>query len=190
MTALDVIKKSALILNIDDVLTDSSLDTLTSTSESTCLENNFPLNRMFEILKIMLRDISSDYVQLEKEAEIESEGRSILLSQLTNCLKVISVKEGYVGVKYKVDDGEIKLSHDGKFLIKYLSCACVDSLLDEIDMFNGRVGADVLIYGLSALYCLAVGLFDEFHVYNAIYVDKLSALKTLKLINMPCRSWV
>lgn len=190
MTALEVIKKSALILNIDEIISGEDVMALSFDTEEEVLTENFTLNRMFEILKIMLHDISADYVQIEKEDVLSSTDKKISLSLLSNCIRVVSVKENYISVKHKVVDSEIEFDHDGVFSIKYLSGARVDSLFDEMDMFNGKVGIDVLVYGLSALYCLAVGLFEEFNVYNSIYVDKLSALKTLKIINMPSRSWV
>lgn len=189
MTALEIIKKSAIILNLNEILSDSSLNSVRASNEEDCRDNNFTLNRMFEILNIMLQDISTDYAQIQKEEVRDTTSMMISISSLRNFMKVLSVKQNGVSVQYDLINGQIRLPSNGNYTVRYLARATADSLLDEINMFNGKVGDDVLVYGLTALYCLAVGLFDEFNVYNSIYVDKLDALKTLKIINMPCRRW-
>ena len=62
-------------------------------------------------------------------------------------------------------------------------------MLNTIDMNNGDVGEETFITGVCSYYCLASGLYAEYNVYNAQYVDKISRIKNLKLFAMPCRSW-
>ena len=62
-------------------------------------------------------------------------------------------------------------------------------LFNEIDTLNGVIGDDLLVNGLNAYYCLSAGLFEEYNVYNARYIDTLSSLKNPKVFAMPCRSW-
>ena len=52
MTVLELIKKSALILNEKEILEDEKLTNVTVNNCEEILEDNFALNRMFEILKI------------------------------------------------------------------------------------------------------------------------------------------
>lgn len=189
MTALNLIKKCAVLLNIEDVLTDTSLNSITEQNEDVALANNSTLNRLFELLKLMLQDISCDYVQIVKEGDFTAVNKEIPLSSITNLLKVKSVMKDNVNSKYHIANGSIVVNSDGVYKIKYYVSPDIESLLDNVEVFDGRVGVDLMLYGLASLYCLAMGLFDEFNVYNVVYNEKLSAIKNLKVISMPCRSW-
>lgn len=189
MTAYEVIKRSAALLNIKEILEDRSLDDLTESNNSTILSNNFTLNRMFEILKIMLNDLANDYIPIVKEVELNSENKKISLSNLENLNKIMQVKYNGAGVKYSISNDCINFDFDGTFKIKYSVSPNIDNLTDSVNVFGGRISEDLLIYGLTSFYCLVVGLFDEFNIYNQIYNDKLSAINNLKIIEMPCRRW-
>ena len=189
MTALDLIKKSATILNVTDVLEDQSLNTITKANSEDVLENNFALNRFFEILKIMLHDIASEYAPITKEKVCISDNKTISFAEFENLLKIVAVTIDKVPVRYKIYNNAIKTDFDGVFNVKYNVCPEIENLLDEIEVFDKGIGSDLLVYGVSSLYCLAVGLIDEFEVYNNLYSEKLSAIKTLKVIEMPARRW-
>ena len=63
------------------------------------------------------------------------------------------------------------------------------SILFPVENFHGNVSNDTLIAGLNSYYCLATGMYAEYNVYNAQYVDRLSRIKNLKVFAMPCRRW-
>lgn len=189
MTALELIKKGAILLNVKEILEDESLNNVTINNQANCLDNNFALNRFFEILKIMLNDIASEYVPIIKEKNFISTDKTIDLSSIENFLKVCSVSIDKVPVKYKLVNKNVVTNFDGVFTVKYMVYPQIETLLDEVEVFDRGISIDLLVYGMLSLYCLAVGLTDEFEIYNNIYTEKLSAIKNLKVIEMPCRRW-
>jgi len=189
MTALELIKKGAILLNVKEILEDENLNNVTLSNQEECLDNNFALNRFFEILKIMLDDIASEYVPIVKEQTFISTDKVIDFSNIENFLKVCSVSIDKVPVKYRISNKCIITNFDGVFNVKYMISPKVETLLDEVEVFDRGISVDLLVYGMLSLYCLAIGLTDEFEIYNNIYSEKLSAIKNLKVIDMPCRRW-
>lgn len=189
MTAINVIKKCAVILNIQEILNDNNLTTLNAENEQTILSENLKLERMFEILKIMLNDIATDYVQIVKEIELNVENNEIAISSIPNFMHIAVILKNNVNVPYRIANSKIILKNNGKHLVRYYAQPNLTSLLGDVNLFDGRVGEDLLVYGLASLYCLAFGMFNEFDSYNAIYNQKLSTIKQLKIINMAGRRW-
>lgn len=189
MTALELIKKGATLLNVKEILEDENLNNVTVENQEECIDNNFALNRFFEILKIMLNDIASDYAPIIKEKTFISNNKVIDLNEIENLLKVCNVSIDKVPVKHKIVNKSIVTNFDGVFTVKYSVLPKLENLLDDIDVFDRGISMDLLINGMLSLYCLAVGLLDEFEIYNDKYNKKLSALKNFKIIDMPCRRW-
>lgn len=189
MTVLELIKKSALILNEKEILEDEKLANVTVNNCEEILENNFALNRMFEILKILLNNIAVDYLPIVKEKTCISANKKISLEEFENLSKIVSVKVDKFPVKYKIANEYINLDFDGVFNVEYNALPVINSLLDDVQVFYKNISYDLLIYGVASLYCLAIGLMDEFEIYNNIYSSKLTAIKSLKLIDMPARRW-
>lgn len=188
MTILDLINKSAIILNIQEVLKDDNIATITADNESIVLENNFALKRLYEFSKIVLNEISTCLPNV-KEVKCNSSDKTISLNVLTRVAKVVGVKNQFGFVNFSIIKEDIKLEKDDLYTIVYHQYPKVDSLLSEIEIYNDMIGEDILVHGLNAYYCLATGLFAEFNVYNSHYIDKLNNLKNLKVFAMPCRSW-
>lgn len=189
MTAFEIIKKASILLNEKNILDDESLLNIDEQNQEDLLEQNFTLNRMFELLKIMILDIASEHVQLVREEDFESVDGVIDMTTVGNLLKVVEVRKNGVKLPIKMHEGKLAIAYDGMCKVKYLTAPNVVSLLDEVDEFKGLVGYDLLIYGLASMYCLAVGMFDEYGVYNEIYEQKMAEVKSLKILNMPMRSW-
>lgn len=186
MTILDLIKKSAIMLNIKQVLEDESLNSVTSENEVNVLSNNFELKRLFEFSKLVLNEVIS-YSPNIKRKEFKVENGAISIDEIDNVLKIIGVKNDSGYVKFSIVDNQIKLK-DGVYTIIYNQSPIVDSILSNIDI-NGDVSEDLLVAGVNSYYCLATGLYAEYNVYNSQFVDRLSRIKNLKLFAMPCRSW-
>lgn len=183
MTVLDLIKKSAVILNIDDLAN----STVTPENETEVLQHNFTLNRLFELTKIMLNEITTYYAPITKRVIITSVDKKIELSACPNFLKIVGIRRDEVFVKYRIVDENIEVAEDGEFEIIYHQIPVVTSLLNEIQLEG--VSEDILVDGLNAYYCLACGLYSDFSIYNGKYSQKLTKLRTLPLFSMPCRSW-
>lgn len=188
MTILDLINKSAIMLNIQEVLNDVDVSNITIYSEPQVLESNFALNRLYQFAKIVVNEINS-YQPTIKEVELNSTDKQIAFDQLENMSKIISVKNEYGFIKCKFSDSHIRFEQDGKYTIAYAQAIKINSVFDEIALNVDEIGEDMFIAGVNAYYCLATGLFQEFNVYNTNYINKLGRLKNLKLFAMPCRSW-
>ena len=189
MTALEIIKKSAIMLNVAEILEDKTLLSVTNENSAEILDNNFALNRMFEILKILLSDVAYQIQPIENQEKCETIEKQIDLADFKNLIKITKVQKDGVSVKFSLKNGKIVLPFDAMFDISYTSYISIDNLVSEIDLSSVNVHSDVLVYGLTAFYCLAVGLFEEFNIYNTIYNDKVVANKKMKIIEMPNRRW-
>ena len=189
MTVLDLIKKSAVILNIDEI-SNASLNTITAENELEILENNVALKRLYELTKVMLNEIATYYMPIMKTVEINSVDKKIDTSKWKNVLRIVGVRLDDVFVKFCVEDEKILVKKDGYYTVIFQQTPTVSSLLDKVNVFNENVGEDLLIDGLNSYYCLACGLFKEFSLYNEKYSKKLANLRNLPIFNLPCRSWV
>lgn len=189
MTILDLIKKSAVTLNVVEVLQQENFDNITASNEQQILNSNFSLTRLFEFAKVMLNEIASYYLPIVKTVDCETANQQINLNVCTNLSRIVGIKQGDRFVRYKIEDNLIKLTSNGQFTIVYHQHPNITSLLDDIDMFDETVGEDILVNGLNSYYCLASGLFEEFNVYNEQYINKLSKIKSLKVFAMPRRGW-
>ncbi|MBQ3503044.1 MAG: hypothetical protein IJA72_05240, partial [Clostridia bacterium] len=164
-----------------------SIRTLNNETEQNVLSANFALKRLFEFSKIVLNEINSFTPQVD-EIVIKSVDKKIPLADFASMLKIISIKNQYGYVKYLIIDEDIVVEEDDVYTITYSKFPNIDSILNEINL-PSNVGEDVLINGLNSYYCLAVGLFNEFNIYNERYRERLTNLKNLKVFKMPCRSW-
>ena len=188
MTILDLIKKTAVIFNIEKILNDSDLDGLLDIMQPVVLSNNEQLNRMFELCKVVLSEI---YSHAAKEDEVVVSANNNLIDKKSlGCVgKIVSIKNQYGKADYQIKDDYIVVDNDGEYVVRYVIAPNAEFLNNEIDTLNGVITDSLLINGLSAYYCLTAGLFEEYNVYNARYVDGFSNLKNPKLFAMPCRSW-
>ena len=189
MTILDLIKKSAVMLNIAEVLQDDKLNSITTENEKEVLSSNFALTRLFEFSKVMLNEIASYYLPIVKTVECETTNQQIDLNVCPNLSRIIGIKNHNTFVRYKIEDGVIKVKNDGVYTVIYNHQPKLESVFDSIEIFDEDIGEDVLINGLNSYYCLATGLFEEFNVYNDQYISKLSKLKNLRVFALPCRGW-
>ena len=188
MTILDLIKRTARIFNVEEILSDPDLSTITSITQSTVLDNNEQLNCVFELSKIVLSEV---YSYLAKEMEVTASSVDCVIDKksLGSVAKIVSIKNNYGKVNYQLKNNEIILEQDGEYVVKYIVAPDFKYLNNEIDMLNGDISEDLLINGLNAYYCLTAGLFEEYNVYNGRYIDGISRLRNPKLFAMPCRSW-
>lgn len=188
MTILELIKKSATILNVKQILDDTGLKDLTPADEATVLSKNQELSRMYELAKLVINDVTS-YSPIVNEMEVNSVDKKIAISKFSRLEKIVAVKgrDGYV--KFCIRNNSLCVEQDGLYTVIYQQYPLNNSILQTINNFNGNISDDMLISGLNSYYCLATGLYAEYNVYNAQYVDRLSRIKNLKVFSMPSRRW-
>ena len=189
MTILDLIKKSALMLKVDDITKDDTLKDVSYGDELTALQNNAELNRMFEMAKLVLDEVNN-YSPNVLQYTGQTKDKKIDTNNFYNYAKIISVKdENGRYVKFSNSVRYVNLDKDGTYTITYVKSPDMDSMLNSIDYQKGKITEKLLVNGLNSYYCLANGLLPEFNVYNKLYLNQLSRLKNIKLFAMPCRSW-
>ena len=188
MIILDLIKKSATMLNIKEILDDTSLDNTGSLQLDTIYKKNPTLKRMFEFATLTINEVCS-YMPNEVEKICKSDNKQIPLKRLSDLIKIVSIKnkDGYV--KYSIIDDNIVLENDGEYSVLYYKRPLTQDVLDVVETCGGKISEDVFLFGLNAYYCLANGLYAEYNVYNNQYIERLSRIKNLKLFSMPCRRW-
>jgi len=186
MRILDLIMKSAVILNVDQILKDDSVINYKGNSD-TVLDGNKELKRMYELSKIVVNEVSS-YVPLKGESKIQSKNKSISLYSFVDLIRIVDVKNKFGHVHFKLTDSCIYVDEDGEYTVTYYAYPSIDYLDDPVPV-KGCASEDLFVAGLNSYYCLATGLYAEYNVYNSQYVDKLSRINNLKLFSMPCRSW-
>ncbi len=188
MTILELIQKSAVILNVEQIVNDKELKFVDSNTQDEVLDKNFPLKRMFEFAKIVINEVAS-YAPKVYETKYKTTNKKIRLSSIVNLAKIIAIKYQGNDVKYTSDNINLEFEHDGEYTIVYTYYPSVSDLNDHIVKNNDKIDDDIYIYGLNAYYCLAIGLVEEFNVYHAHYTKRLANIKNLKIFAMPCRSW-
>lgn len=189
MTGIDIIRKTAFVLNVKEIIEDSSLINLTLYNFGDAMDRNYTFWRMVELLRVFIQDLTTQIQPIEKQLEIESVDKEIDLSNFENLIKITKIQKDGVNVKFSLKNGKIVLPADSTYTVSY---RCYFTMYDptaDIDMSSLGIGGDVFVYGYTAMYCLAVGLFDEFNIYNAIYNEKIEASKKMKIIEMPNRRW-
>jgi len=187
MTILELIKKSAIMLNIKEVLDDKNLDNISIGTQEDVLSNNFAFKRLFEFAKLVINEVDSYSPKIERVLKNSSD-KKIMLSEISNLFKIIDVKLDGLSVKYKIFNNALNFDNDAEFEIVYQAMSNSEDVSAMIQNNNG-VAEDIYVNGLNAYYCLACGLFAEYNVYIAQYADKLSKINNLKVFSMPCRSW-
>ncbi len=188
MTILDLIKKSALMLNVEQILNDRDLENPTLDDLSEIFKSNNTLVRMYEFAKLTINEVCSHSARIN-EIKCDCYDNFIPLRSIPNVFKVIAVKNDNGYVKFSIINNAIKLKENGLYTVIYYQNPEINSILDEVDNNQGRISDDVFLFGLNAYYSLANGLYAEYNVYNAQYIERLSQIKNLKVFSMPCRSW-
>ena len=186
MKIIDVLKDSAELLGLKDevnVLTETTLE-----SESQVLQENPKVASLFNLIKLSIRELCSNYAPNLCTVEMQTEDLKIPLNELENCIRVQYVNSGDNMVKFKTINRNIVLEKDGSYMITYLMYPTINSLYDEVN-FLQNLSPEVLVFGLCSYYSIANGMFDEFEKFHDNYLSKAEALKELKFFDMPARRW-
>lgn len=147
------------------------------------------IRNMLECLNLVVAELATDYIRIEREREIKSVYKKIPKSQLHQLVKVLEVKCGHGNAKFKFLEGIINLDHDDTYTVRFLYAPQYGSLLENVDEVTFLAGVDTVVYGVCAYYCLSNAIFDEYQLYYEKYSDKLKKLQKERLIKMPMRKW-
>ncbi len=152
------------------------------------LLNNEEIKKLFNLSKLAIREICSNYLPISSEEKIKVENGSFSLANLKNFIRVNSVSKNGKSHGYKIISKKLILNEDGEYIVNYQTYPEITSPQDDLD-FLYPLNFEVLVFGLCAYYCLSKGLFDDFKIYHEKYQERAESVKSLKIIDVPMRRW-
>lgn len=184
MKILEILKDSAMLLNLFDAASVLDNDSLTDTEK----QANKEVQELVNFADMSVKEICSNYLPYEVESSITTTDKKYPLNSLNNLLRVVDVKKGDNYVDFKIISRNLVFDEDGTYTVIYNSYPTITSLSDDLS-FLQRLGTDVVVYAVCAYYCLAKGMFEEFDSFYGQYNDRASAIKDVKTFIMPQRRW-
>lgn len=185
MEIIDIIKQSIHLLSLNEYY--EVLDKASKENEEEVLKNE-EIKKIFNLTNLVLHDLCTNYVPIVNKQIVNITNKTYPIKNLLNFYKIKNVKKDNLVEDYKMISKNIVVENDGEYEINYYYLPNVNSLFDELD-FLSTLSPEVLVYGLCAFYCLSVGLFDEFKIYNDKYKSRAEAIKNLKVFELPKRKW-
>lgn len=192
MTIENLIKRSSIMLKIDDVLNDDNLFGEGREPTEVMIANNPTLRLMFELAKQVIFEVNS-YIQKERttEAWVVGDNKMRITTFINGATaKILSVRDEQGRyVDFWINNEFLILEKEGRYTIRYSCEPNVPNMFVDIDLCKGPVSEDLIVNGLNAYYCLSNGMINEFNIYHSHYVDGLNRLRKGKVFSMPCRRW-
>lgn len=185
MKVINILQETAEILNLEQVKEVFKSEGLEN--EEVLLENSEILS-LFNLLKLSIRELCTNYAPAVKTEIINVENNEFKLTDLVNYIRLRTVKKDSEVVPYKIVNRAIQFSENGKYEISYYTYPEINSLNEKVD-FLQNLNSDVIVFGLSAYYCLSKGMFEDFHKLHEMYIERAECLKDMKVFTMPQRSW-
>ena len=185
MKVIDIMKNGAELLGLTSDL--QLLETVTEENHNEILTNR-NVAKMFRLLEYSLQEICTNYIPVCYEQTISTQNKEILISSLTNCLKVLKVYLNNESVSFKIINRKIVVETDGEYTIKYTTYPTIHSMFEELDFLN-NLSPDIVVNSFCAYYSLSVGMFDHFKAFHEEYIETAESLKELKMFDLPSRRW-
>lgn len=186
MQVIDIVKNSAKLLELNDVLECLNDSTIDETFEITSDIDNLLMS-----INIVCRDIASSFCEVIDSVKIECTDDLIKFSQITDkdILNIKSVKTfGDLKVDYQVKADGVHIL-PGCYVIEFSYLPKNVGRDDSID-FCEKIGLDVFSYGVVSEYLFLKGDIQSASVWGDKFKDLLwSICRTRKSINIPCKRW-
>lgn len=198
MKLRDIVKLSAIMLNLDDVLSseelyDASYDI---DSEDEVLTDGDDIDKTFNLLircfNLAYSEIATDYVPLLDSCEIQVSGGEFDLTSLDNTFYKFIKLEDKLGreIKCNIYNNTLK-AQDGTYNLIYCYVPEFCSLNDDVNNFNGKILDRVFAYGINKEYCYISGMYEEANSYKIKFEESLKACcQNKKSVILPRRRWV
>lgn len=197
MKLREIIKLSAIMLSLDDVLEceelyDESYDILKENeiiASGNSVEKN--LNLMIRCFNLVYNEIATDYLPLVTIENINITTGNFDLKNLENHFyKLIKLEDKHGNnVKFDIYDNILYVKN-GEYKVVYCYIPEKVTLNSEVNNFNGKIVDRVFAYGLNKEYCFISGLYSEAESYKTKFEESLKSASSLKKdIKLPHRRW-
>ncbi len=198
MKLREIIKLSAIILNLDDVLNGTKIydETYDITNEQNVIKNGTveerTLNLLMRCFNLVYSEIATDYFPLICQEKITVQNGNYKLSDLENRLyKLVKIEdEDYKEPKFKIYDNVLYVKN-GTYTIVYSFVPTKCSLNSEVNNFNGKIVDRIFAYGINKEYCFISGLYEEAESYRLKFEDCIKLCKSnQKNLTLYKRRWI
>lgn len=187
MKLRDIIKLSAIMLNLDEILNSTKLydNTFDITDENTVLSGEDDLSKTFNLLircfNLVYSEIATDYVQIIDSEVIEVKNETFDLSKLKNKFyKLIKLEdEKGCNIKCSILGNNLKVN-SGTYKIIYCYIPKFVTLNDDLEDFGGQITERLFAYGLNKEYLYVSSLFEEAESYKTKFEEGLKAICSKK----------
>ncbi|MGN1208380.1 MAG: hypothetical protein ACI4TI_02825 [Christensenellales bacterium] len=201
MKLRDIVKLSATILGLDEILDSSKIydetfdvekeysqtvDGTTKTNEEKIIE------LMVRCFNLVYQEIATDYIPLIECENIEIGSGSFCLSGLgKKFYKLIKLVDKFgVEVKSEIYD-DVLYAKNGNYRIIYCYKPEFATLNSDLNDFGGKLTDRVFALGLNKEYCYVCGQYNESEAFKTKFEDSLSRCATVrKNMVMPKRRWM
>lgn len=201
MKLRDIVKLSATMLSLDDILNankiyDATFDVSNEynavTEGNVKTEEEKTLELLVRCFNLVYSELASDYIPLVICENIVVLKGSFNLTLLDNKFyKIVKLVDKFgVDVKCEIFD-DVLYAKDGEYKIIYCYKPQFATLNSELVDFNGKITDRVFALGLCKEYCYICGQYNESQDYKTKFEDSLKACdKIKKNIVMPKRRWL
>ena len=201
MKLRDVVKLSATMLSLDDILNASKIydATFDITKEYNVVTEGNVKTEEEKLIELLVRcfnlvysELASDYIPLVVCENIAVLKGSFNLTGLDNKFyKLIKLVDNFgLEVKCEIFDN-VLYAKNGEYKIIYCYKPEFATLNSDLNDFNGKITNRVFALGLCKEYCYICGQYEESKDYKQKFEDSLiSCEKNKKNIVMPKRRWI
>lgn len=171
MTVKDILRSAILFSNKAELL---SLSTFCDESQTLpTVDQQAEIDLFVQCFNYVYKEIASTYFPLLEKEEIVFENNKFYFSNLSKSL--ISIKKLYKGkrkVKFFLYPDHIFAETDSATIV-YASLPANFVIEDEVNLFGGRVLAQVMAYGVAREYAIILGNYSDADVWEARFKTAL-----------------
>lgn len=177
-------KDVALVLGLNSVHSD--ILGLDLESEDVVLTDE--VETLFDLTRVAIQEYCTNYAPVIDATKVNIVGGKYPVSNLTNFLRLKRLSYQGRDVRPKVVQRNIVVEQDGEYEVEYYTYPNITSVKDELD-FLSNFSPDALISSTCAYWAVSHGQYQDFNRFHADYIDKASAIKDLRVFNIPKRRW-
>lgn len=185
MTIKDIIKTTAVFLNLTDVT--AYLENASQEVSAATLQRVDALKRLSNLV---IAELAASYAPMTCVETVETADGKIIFSELThNVTRILSVKNEFgKDAEFKIYPEYIKV-FGGKYTVGYEYAPSEYALNDAVG-FNGKITAALLGYGVAAEFCVTEGRFKEAILWRQRYTFGVERVALPKNARVKGRCWL